>query len=242
MTTELTFILLGAFAGGFVAGLTGFGTALAALSFWLHVISPALAAPLVIVCSVVAQAQTLPNIWHELDWRRLSPFIAGGLLGVPVGTQLLTKIDPASFKIAIGVVLIVYSTGMLLLRPQFATRWGGRVADAFVGVSSGVLGGLAGLSGVLPTVWATVRGWSKVERRGVFQPFNLTVLGGALVAYAIAGLLTADVGRLVLMAVPGTLAGAWTGFLTYRKLSDRSFHNVVLCLLLMAGLMLIARG
>src|SRR6266487_3872163 len=38
-----------------------------------------------------------------------------------------------------------------------------------IGFAGGILGGLAGLSGVLPTLWASVRGWGKDERRGVFQ-------------------------------------------------------------------------
>ena len=240
MGTELGFILLGAFAGGFVSGMTGFGTGLTALAFWLHVIGPTLAAPLVIVCSVIAQVQTLPNIWRELNWRRLLPFITGGLAGVPIGTRLLTQVDPDDFKLAVGVVLIAYSTGMLLLKPRVGTAWGGRVADAVIGVCSGVLGGLAGLSGALPTIWAAVRGWSKTERRGVFQVFNLTILGSALIAYAAAGLLTVEIGRLVLMAAPGSLIGAWAGFFAYRRLSDQSFHAVVLYLLLFAGITLIA--
>ncbi len=240
MGTELTFILLGAFAGGFVSGLTGFGTGLTALAFWLHVIGPALAAPLVVVCSVIAQVQTLPRIWHELDWRRLSPFIAGGLVGVPVGAQLLTRIDPGTFKLSVGVVLIGYAGGMLLLKPRLGTAWGGLPADGLVGLLGGVLGGLAGLSGPVPTIWAAIRGWGKAERRGVFQAFNLTVLSAAMIAYAASGMLDAEVGRLVLMAVPGTLIGAWTGFRTYRRLSDRGFHEIVLCLLALAGTTLVA--
>lgn len=240
MPTEFTFILLGAFAGGFVCGLTGFGSGLTALAFWLHVIGPTLAAPLVIVCSVVAQVQTLPRIWRDLDWKLLLPLITGGLIGVQIGAQLLTRIDPVAFKTTVGLVLICYSGFMLVSKRQLGTAWGGRIADGLVGLSAGVFGGLAGLSGPLPTIWAAVRGWSKAERRGVFQVFNLTILGTALITYAFAGLLTAEVGRLVLMAVPGTLVGAWSGFLAYRRLSDQGFHVLVLGLLMVAGIMLIA--
>lgn len=242
MTTELIFILLGAFAGGFVCGLTGFGTGLTALAFWLHVVGPTLAAPLVIVCSVVAQVQTLPRIWRDLDWRLLLPLVVGGLIGVPLGAQLLTRIDPVSFRTTIGALLIFYSGFMLVFKPRVGTAWGGRMADGAVGLVAGIFGGLAGLSGPLPTVWAAIRGWSKTERRGVFQVFNLTILGTALITYAFAGLLTAELGRLVLMAVPGTLVGAWAGFVAYRRLSDRGFHVLVLVLLLLAGSVLIATG
>ena len=65
-------ILLGALAGGFVSGLTGFGTGISALPFWLFAVSPTLAAPLVVICSVVAQIQNLPHIWRSIDWRRVA--------------------------------------------------------------------------------------------------------------------------------------------------------------------------
>lgn len=237
---ELAFILIGAFAGGFVNGLTGFGTGLTALAFWLHVVGSTLAAPLVIICSVIAQVQNLPRIWHELEWRLVLPFIAGGLVGVPIGTQLLTRIDPGTFKAAVGVLLICYSSVMLVLKPRLETVRGGHSADGLVGLVGGILGGFAGLSGVAPTIWAAIRGWDKSERRGLFQAFNLAILGTALAAYALAGVLTAELGRLVFMAVPGTIVGAWAGFLAYRRLTDHGFHVVALAILMLAGITLIA--
>lgn len=102
-----------------------------------------------------------------------------------------------------------------------------------------MLGGLAGLSGPLPTVWATLRGWSKDERRGVFQVFNLAVLTATVASHAVSGLLTAEVGRLAFAALPGTFVGAWLGARTYRRLSDQRFHEVVLGLLGISGLTLV---
>ena len=68
--------------------------------------------------------------------------------------------------------------------------WGGRAADGVIGFLGGIMGGLAGLSGPLPTIWATLRGWGKDERRSVFQTFNLAVLLAALVSHALSGFLT----------------------------------------------------
>jgi uncharacterized protein len=236
---DAALIGIGAFAGGFVSGLAGFGTGLTALGFWLHVISPQLAATLVVVCSVVSQAQTLPTIWHAIEPARLWPFIASGLVGVPIGTQLLASLEPAAFKVAIGVFLILFSTFMILGKVRLRLAWGGRIADGAIGFAGGFLGGLAGLSGPLPTMWSVVRGWGKDERRAVFQVFNLTILAAALVAHAAWGLLTVELGRLVLLALPGTLIGAWLGARAYRRLSNRRFDAVVLYLLLLSGLTLV---
>lgn len=73
----------------------------------------------------------------------------------------------------------------------------------------------------MPTVWATLRGWGKDERRSVFQAVNLTILLTALAVHAAAGLLTAEFGKLFVGALPGTLLGAWLGALTYRRLTDK---------------------
>ena len=103
----------------------------------------------------------------------------------------------------------------------------------------GVLGGLAGLSGPLPTIWATLRGWGKDERRAVFQAYNLAVLAVVVALHAASGLVTAELGWLAVVALPGTLAGAWLGARAYRRLSDQRFHEVVLGLLGVSGLTLV---
>ena len=72
-------LLAGALAGGFVSGLAGFGTALMALGIWLYILPPAIAVPLVLICSVSSQISTLPSMWKLLDFKLALPFVAGGL-------------------------------------------------------------------------------------------------------------------------------------------------------------------
>jgi uncharacterized membrane protein YfcA len=238
---QIAVVLLGALAGGFVNGLTGFGTAITAMGLWLYAIPPATAASLAIVCSVISQVQTLPMIWRVIDWPRILPFVVPGVLGVPVGTWLLAQIDPRTFKIVIGLFLVSYSGYVLARRsPLAGSQIGGRAGDNAVGFGGGILGGLAGLSGVLPVVWTDIRGWSKEQRRSVLQAFNVSILSVALVSHAVSGLLTRDVALATAAALPGTIGGAWIGSLVYRRLGDRGFQKVVMGLLLVSGLVLIA--
>lgn len=240
MSTSELIVLAGAFAGGFVNGLTGFGTGLTALTFWLHVTSPAVAAPMVVICSVIGQLQTLPAIWHAITWSRVMPFIVGGLLGVPVGTYLLILVPVGAFKVMVGSFLVIYCGFMLLSRRVHKITWGGRGTDALVGFGGGILGGLAGISGALPSLWAGLRGWGKDERRGVFQAFNLTILAIAGVSQTIGGFMTSEVGRLILFALPGTLIGVWIGRKSYDRLSEMGFDRIVLAVLLVSGVAMIA--
>ena len=121
----LAILLAGALAGGFVNGLTGFGTGLTALPLWLQALEPVLAAQLVSAASIVGHVTAIPSIWARVDWRRLAPLLAGGLLGVPIGSWLLPHIPLAAFKIAVGTVLIGYSTFMLIAagRVRLRGRW-----------------------------------------------------------------------------------------------------------------------
>ena len=149
--------------------------------------------------------------------------------------MLVARADPQIFKLSVGVMLLVFPTALYFIRKPMAFRFGGRTADACVGFAGGILGGLAGLSGPLPTLWASVRGWSKDQRRGVFQIFNGTVLGAALSCRSPTASSSMDVFWLALLAMPGTLIGAWLGMRTYHALSDRNFYDVVLALLFLSG-------
>jgi uncharacterized membrane protein YfcA len=236
---QIIIILLGALAGGFVNGLTGFGTALTAIGLWVYTISPPVAASLAIICSVVSQLQTLPMIWHAIEWRRLLPFIVPGLVGVPMGTMLLSQIDPRMFKIGVGVFLISYATYALARKVQMSLICGGRVVDSAMGFGGGVLGGLAGLSGPPLIVWTDICGYTKEYRRSILQTFNLSILTTALISHAFSGLLTQQVGLATIAALPGTVCGAWLGSMVYKRLGNRGFQQVVMAFLLLSGVMLI---
>ena len=226
-------------AGGFVNGLTGFGTGITAMGLWLYAISPPVAASLVIICSVVSQLQTLPMIRHGIEWRQVLPFVVPGLIGVPIGTMLLSQIDPRLFKIGVGLFLVSYATYALARTARMSEAWGGRVADAAAGFGGGVLGGLSGLSGPPIIVWTDVRGYPKDYRRSVLQTFNLAILTAALVSHAWSGLLSPQVGWATLAALPGTVCGAWIGTKVYKRLGDRGFQKIVMALLVVSGVMLI---
>lgn len=240
MSYDPILITGGALAGGLVSGLTGFGTGLTALPVWLLALPPALASPLVILCSVVSQLQTLPAIWHAIDLRRTAPFVVGGLLGVPAGVAALPYVSPRLFQGGLGLLLMTLCT-VLLLNGHYRLPRASRLADGLVGLGGGLLGGIAGLSGPLPTLWAGLQGWSKDERRAVFQSFNLSILAVALASQAVSGYLTAEVMSLAWRALPGTLIGAWLGRRLYHRVNAEVFNRIVLLVLLIAGINMLIR-
>ena len=232
-------VVLGGFVGGFASGLTGFGFAMSSLPLWAFVLAPTVSAPLVMACSLVGQVQTLPAIWQHLDFRRLAPYVLLGLLGVPLGAWLLPQISPAAFRIGFGGALMA-TCGLLLFLRVEKRRESTRAGDAVVGFAGGILGGLTGLSGILPTIWAELHGWGKDERRAIFQGFNFSILLFSLATLGVAGLIDARLLPNLLLAVPATIVGAYLGRKLYSRVDGRRFSRVILVLLTLAGAGLVA--
>jgi hypothetical protein len=133
----LLFLLVAAL-GAFVQGASGFAFALIASALWAWLIEPQVLAPTVMLTSLLGQVSSLVRVADKVRVARAGPFLIGGTVGTPVGVMLLPLFDAASFRLAIGVVLVAYC--LLSLRRgalPLVTR-GGRLADAGVGAISGV--------------------------------------------------------------------------------------------------------
>ncbi|MEM8686117.1 MAG: sulfite exporter TauE/SafE family protein [Pseudomonadota bacterium] len=233
---DIILLLAGAFLAGIVTGLTGFGTALTAMALWLYLLPPVLAAPLVAFCSLASHLFTVRTIWPDMDVRSAMPFVIGGLVGIPGGVWLLTWISADFFKLAVGTVLIAYPLFMLLARTPPAITGHGRMGALAVGVVSGVCGGFAGLSGPVLVVWSQLCRWSKRRARSVLQLINMVILGIAVFAYGLRGLVGVELLKLVVLCAPATLCGSWIGLRLYQRIDQESFTRLVLVLLIASGL------
>ena len=232
-------VLAGALSAGFVSGLSGFAFAMVSLGFWAHTLAPTVAAPLIVACAAVAQIYAMRQLRSGLRLDLALPFILGGFIGIPIGAWLLVWIDRDSFRFAVGLFLVTYAVVMLVLGRTPPFHWGGKIADAFVGWTGGVAGGIAGLTGATPTLWCSLRGWSREDQRGAMQPFNFALQLAAIAAYGWQGLLTEEVGLLFAIALPIMVVGVALGVALYRRIDDAWFRRIVLWLLLASGVTLV---
>jgi uncharacterized membrane protein YfcA len=111
-----------------------------------------------------------------------------------------------------------------------------------VGLVGGAMGGIAGFSGVLPSLWVTLRGWDKELQRGVIQNFSLAALAATLLAYIASGALTLDMASKFAVVAPAMLLPSLFGARIYHGLSPAAFRRVVLLLLCAAGVAMVAAG
>lgn len=235
--STLAVLWVGAILGGVASGAAGFAFGIVGSSIWLHALEPVQTTFLVVAGGLAIQTGTIWPLRHSLDRRRLGPLLLAGAFGVPIGVWLLVRSDGHTIKLAIGVFLAVYGV-YALAAPRLPHIEGGRAADAAVGFIGGILGGLGGYSGVLPAIWAQLRGWPKDVARSFYQPF---IVMAHIVTIALIGTVALDRKALVLfvLALPALVLGAWIGWNLYGRLDERRFRQMFAVLLICSGLALV---
>lgn len=234
----LGLFLLSTFLGGIVTGLAGFAMGLVVSGIWLHILTPAETTGLIVGYGILVQSYGIWKLRHALKWRQVAPFIAGGIVGVPIGTVLLGYLDPDYLRTGVGVLLIVYSS-YSLARPHVTPLHAGLAVDTGVGFLNGILGGLTGLAGPIITMWCQVRGWPKDVQRSIYQPVILAAFLMTAASLVATGAVTQRLLTVYLYGLPALAAGLWLGLKLYGHLEEATFRKVILLLLLLSGTMLI---
>lgn len=239
MDNGVLYIAIGAAVAGLIQGLSGFAFGLVAMTFWSWFVEPQLAGPMVVFGSIIGQLLSFKTIHRGLRRELITPLITGGILGVPVGIYLLHFFNPNYFKLCIGIILIIFCSIMLFSKkiPQVGDvpKW----VENIIGFMSGILGGIAGLTGPVITLWCTARTWSADTQRAVFQTFNLTMHCVTLAGYLASGLIDLRALRMFAVIAPAMLVPAIIGNLLYPRLDQKIFRRFILGLLIASGIAII---
>jgi uncharacterized membrane protein YfcA len=242
LTPELAVLLTGAVLGGVVQGVSGFAFGMVAMSVWAWSIDPVEATVMAVfggLCGQVFSALSAPRPKTTVE---LLPFLVGGLIGVPIGTQILPYIDAIQFKFLLGTVLAVGCPVMLAApRVQIAGALG-RAGDGAAGIAGGIIGGISGLTGISPAIWGAIRGFDKSRRRELLQTFNMAILTATLVALTLGGAVTTEMApRLGIVSV-ALLAPSIIGRKIHQHLPGAATRVIVLTLLTASGIGLVISG
>lgn len=234
----ILYLVLGALAGGFINGLAGTGTALFALGFYLVVLEPVTAVAVVALMSVLSGLQGLWLVRREIFAQpaRLGRFLMPGLAGVPIGLLLLDVVDATTLRFTIAALLISYGGYFTFRKALPALTRPTALIDALIGFVGGVLGGTASVSGALPTIWLSLRAWTKSETRAVLQPYNVVILSTTVCLLFLKGAYDPVAQKALLVTIPCGLVAAQIGIEVFKRLSDTGFRRLLIGLTLVMGL------
>jgi len=244
MSTEtVIFLILGGLAGGFINGFAGTGTALFAMGFMLTVLEPKTAVAIIALVSVLSGIQGVWIVRHSVrgNLKRSARFVIPGVVGVPVGIYLLQFVDAQFLRMLIAGILLFYGAyfGFRRALPHFERHT--PLLDSTIGLTGGVLGGLASISGALPAIWLSMRPWAKADTRAVLQPYNMATLGLTVFLLAWDGAYTRETWAAFAVALPAGLVAAQIGIFAFRRVSDSGFRRAQILLCLLMGALILLR-
>jgi uncharacterized membrane protein YfcA len=218
-----------AFVSGTARGFSGFGSALIFMPLASSMAAPKLVAALLLIIDFVAAAPLVPNAWKQADRKATAVIVLGALVGVPIGTYFLSRLDPVTTRWIISG--FVFALLLLLL-----SGWRYRGKD-HAAISVGI-GGLSGFcSGLAQTGGPPIVGyWLGRPIPSIIARANILLFFGAsdffsVVSYAATGLITADAIKFSFVVGPVYAIGVWFGTSLFGKASEALFRAICYALI-----------
>lgn len=236
MSPDTILLVCGAAVAGFVQGLSGFAFGMVSMAIWVWGIEPRMAVVMAVFGGLTGQTLSAFTVRRGLNFATLLPFLLGGLVGIPIGVSMLPHLDPALFKLVLGMLLVVCCPLMLMAGRLPKVEFGGRIADALAGLAGGVSGGIGGFTGAIPTLWCSLRQYDKDLQRTVIQNFNLAALAATMSAYLFVGAVTREMLPKFALVAPALVLPSMLGARIYAGLSPAAFRRIVLVLLTASGI------
>jgi uncharacterized protein len=218
-----------AFVSGTARGFSGFGSALIFMPLASSMAAPRLVAALLLIIDFIAAAPLVPQAWRNADRKATAVIVLGALIGVPIGTYFLSRLDPVTTRWIISG--FVFALLLLLL-----SGWRYRGKD-HAAISVGI-GGLSGFcSGLAQTGGPPIVGyWLGRPIPSVVARANILLFFGAsdffsVVSYAATGLITADAVKFSCVVGPVYALGVWFGASLFGKASEALFRAICYALI-----------
>lgn len=218
-----------AFVSGLARGFSGFGSALIFMPLASSMAAPRLVAALLLIIDFIAAAPLIPNAWKKADRKATAIMVLGALVGVPIGTYFLSRLEPVTTRWIISA--FVFALLLLLL-----SGWRYRGKD-HASISVGI-GGLSGFcSGLAQTGGPPIVGyWLGRPIASVTARANILLFFGAsdffsVVSYALTGLITADSIKFSFLVGPVYGIGVWFGALLFGRASEALFRAICYALI-----------
>lgn len=206
-----------------------------------------LAAPMMFLSDFIS----LKYYWKEwTEWRVARDLFIGALAGLSIGAFLITIIPAESFRAGLGIFAIGYALWQLW-KLYFTKEKPGHqslaqrhpVLDKILMFAVGIFGGIASAlahSGGL--VWSTYM-MTKAQKRSFVASLMLMFAASntyKIITFFTIGILEWSSIPWVLATFPFILLGSYLGNWLNRRISQRVFKLIILCIIFILGITLLA--
>lgn len=230
-----------AFAGAFIFGVTGFGSALLTIPVAAHLVPLpfALAMFSLLDCTSAWRIGLAdPKSAVRAEWQRLLPLVVAGTL---VGMTLLVNLPRAVSMFALGVFVLTVATSNIARAGAVATLSRGWAYVA--GFAGGIASTLFGAGGPPYAIYLSRRELSNEQYRSTLGVCSMFSISLRVIAFTVAGPLQSAQPWLWAIAVlPASLAGLWVASRAFALFSRDGLIRAIGVILAASGISLIVRS
>lgn len=242
MENIFVYILIISFLATLFRSTFGFGESLIAVPLFSLFIPLEEAVPLSVLMSILVAFTVVVQDHRQVHFRSAKWLIIFATLGIPLGLLMLVYGNQTVVKVALGVLIILYSAYSLLGRVRLGECKESRLWLFVCGFLSGVLGGAYGLNGPPLVLYGNKMKWSATQFRATLQAYFLPVGVISVVGYLFEGLVNATVLNYFLYAIPVIVPAIFLGRYFNKKLKGDSFYKYAYAGLIVIGGVLIVNA
>lgn len=242
MALVFSLLAIGVVVGTIFQRVTGMGFALLMASFFAIAFGPYEGILLMNFAGAVSSLIVLFRVWRDVDWKKFGAMISAALPSGFLAGLLVTRLEPVTLQILVGVVLILGLSVSLFVTFPKDTSGGPGLALA-AGAVSGFTNAAAGTGGPPIGIYAQATGWEQKYFAATLQP-TFFVMGVSAFAskILIAGEWPALDWWLYAAVVVCVLVGLVLGEKVKKRVNEAAARLIVIVFCYLGALSAIADG
>jgi hypothetical protein len=228
------FVFVVALIGGVLRGFSGFGGALVVIPLSAMALGPQMAVPMFYLFDLGSATPYGYAALPRCNFREILPMLAGHLLMLPLGTYLLTSLDPLVLRwiMEVGVLAML---ALLLSGWRYTGKPTAPLSFA-VGIVGGIMGVTAGMAGPpIIAYWLGRKENATVIRTNIMAYYALSS-SATDIALFLRGLFTWEVMLHAILIWPAYAIGLWGGAKLFHRSGEKFFRIAAYCLVAMAAI------
>lgn len=193
---------------------------------------------------MIADPFALAFNWRKWDWHLILWLLPGAIVGVTVGTYLITQAPTRVLQIIIGAIVLVFvlyklAESRILQAFQYEGKdWHGLVA----GVITGIVSALAHIGSPPVSIYLLIRRVKSEVFVGTMVLFFLILNWIKVPYYLAAGLFDWQLILKILVVMPMVPLGAWTGRWLVSKVDQKTFEKIIIGALALSAIVILVEA
>ncbi|MGD6776032.1 sulfite exporter TauE/SafE family protein [Sutcliffiella horikoshii] len=231
---EITAFILIILIASVLQTSTGFGFSILATPFLLLLFKPSEAIQINLILSLIISMALIMKIRKDIDFGILGRFVAGSIIGLPIGMTIFLLINIDRLKLSVSLIILVL-TVMLVLKFRIKQS---KKRDLLVGGLSGLFTTSIGMPGPPLLLYFSGTNTEKEKLRGTTLAFFLFIYFVSLVIQMIFVGTNKTIWASSLWGLPLVFVGLYVGQLLFKWINQRIFRIFTYIILIFTGIYL----